>query len=103
MKTALLTHGKKGEGKDKNGDKEEKKCTYCKKIGHWEKDCWKKEADENKGNKTFTSNNSEKEKKKEASLLRSPLLQNHPQTLNFSNYCSQCSHRTIRSYLQMDY
>ena len=29
--TALLAHGKKGKEKNKKGDKEKEKCTYCKK------------------------------------------------------------------------
>ena len=36
---ALLTHGKKGKGKDQKGEKKKKKCTYCKKKGHLEKYC----------------------------------------------------------------
>ena len=64
-KTALLAHGKKGKEKNKKGDKEKKKCTYCKKTGHLEKDCQKKKANENKNDKPSTSNNS---KKKEGDL-----------------------------------
>ena len=60
VQTALLAHEKKGKEKNKKGDKEKKKCTYCKKTGHFEKDCQKKKADENKNNKPSTSNNSEK-------------------------------------------
>ena len=60
---ALLIHGKKGKGKDQKGEKEKKKCTYCKKKGHLKKDCQKKKADKTKDDKTSTSNSSEKEKK----------------------------------------
>ena len=64
--TALLAHRKKKKEKNKKGDKEKKKCTYCKKTGHLEKDCQKKKADENKNDKLSTSNNSEK---KEGDLM----------------------------------
>ena len=53
---ALLAHGKKGKEKDKKGEKEKKKCTYCKKTGHLEKNCRKKKADENKNDKSSTPN-----------------------------------------------
>ena len=63
------THSqKKGKQKDQKGDKEKKKCTYCKKKSYLEKDCQKKKADENKGEKLSVSNSSEK-KKKDGSLM----------------------------------
>ena len=39
VQTALLAHRKKRNEKDKKGDKEKKRCTYCKKTGHLEKNC----------------------------------------------------------------
>ena len=70
VQIALLAHGKKGKGKDQKGEKEKKKCTYCKKKGHLKKDCQKKKADETKDNKTTTSNSSEKEKKRRTLTAR---------------------------------
>ena len=59
--TALLAHGGKGKGKEREkGDKEKKKCSYCKKKGHIRDECHRLKAAENKEYKTSTS---EKEKK----------------------------------------
>jgi hypothetical protein len=58
---ALLAHGGKGKGKrDQKGDKERKKCSYCKMKGHIRDECRRLKAAENKEQKTSTS---EKEKK----------------------------------------
>ena len=46
---------RKGKGKAVAQDA----CKYCGKKGHWAKDCWKKQSDENKGkgkDKGLTSN-----------------------------------------------
>ena len=63
MQNALLAHRKKGKGKDQKGEKDKKKCTYCKEKGHLKKDGQKKKADETKDDKMSMSNSSEKEKK----------------------------------------
>ena len=59
--TALLAHSGKGKGKEQEkGDKEKKKCSYCKKKGHIRDECRHLKAAKNKEHKMSTS---EKEKK----------------------------------------
>ena len=51
IQSALVTKAPAPE-KSKNTSKTEKRkpgnCNYCKKAGHWEKECWKKKADKAK-------------------------------------------------------